>query len=141
MKRIQKIYENNNGWWQTMAGRIKLTIFFKLQSVGLIFIIFILWKQQLNCSFPNTSCSAFLTQAAHLSLHFYNSSTLAASTIQLQPQPVGHTVSFSNHDIMCSECPPWPHTTQKLDNPMEHKIGCMNCFCKNSECYFNATHI
>jgi hypothetical protein len=49
---------------------------------------------------------ACLTQVAHLSLHCYDSSTLAVSTIQLQPQPVGHTVSVSNHDIMCSECPP-----------------------------------
>ncbi|PSN51283.1 hypothetical protein C0J52_05306 [Blattella germanica] len=49
---------------------------------------------------PVRFCSN-LTWKFYLHLHLFVR-TLAVSIKQLQPQPVGHTVSDSNQDIMCS---------------------------------------
>lgn len=103
------------GWKVHLLAELKQQIFFEIP---------VSWMDIHHLHFVQTATIilACLSQVAHLSLYSYDSSTLAVSTIQLQPQPVGHTVSVSNHDIMCSECPPWPHTTQKFDNPMGYRI-------------------
>ena len=34
------------------------------------------------------------------------------------PQPLGHMSCSLNHALMCSRCPPWPHTWHHVDGPL-----------------------